>query len=579
MPAGIRRSKLAPSELLAHIGSKHALDWWVFAIFCVAALEAQLVFDVDRLGGAIELWLIVALAGLGIVWLCFWLARRFIRPMLTKNRPYLILTFFAFAGFLRGVLMHEVSTSLKLEDESQHLYRYIVAPIFTIVLLSTFAILVGTFRGYQASISELTKERARLRLASINLKSEIDKTHSALQSRIFGILGPALEELDNRLEAIKDRDSLTSAVNALKNTVDEVVRPLSHTVAQTNFEQLVLETNQSIKQDSRQQRYKLKVTLRPLWSALIAVMIGFGPSLVTNSTAWGGFVTIILGIIVFVVLAAINRITANRNFEIWQAGLITISAYTVSMLLFIMTSGLFATNPTITEQTQMVTLMTLLGVLMFAYELSSSYRERNLDSARKVNERFELLNSRLRRQVWLDHRRMAGILHGKVQGTLYAAAIRLNQTGEPNPFLIENVKSEIQQALGELSLENRQQHKFDAVLAEMFEMWEDLVHFDTQFEAAAIEALNASNEANECAIEVIREGINNAVRHGQAKKILIRIRLTSNHLVELLIINEGQLLPEQEAAGFGTSLISEYTHKWWRKSTDTGVELGAQVLL
>lgn len=579
MPSGIRRSKLKPSDLLEHIGSKHALDWWVFAIFCVAALEAQLVFDYDRLGGALELWALVAISGLSIIWLSFWLARKFLKPLLTKNRPYLILTFFAVAGFFRGVTMHEVSTALALEDESQHLYRYVVAPIFTIVLLSTFAILVGTFRGYQASIAELTKERARLRLASINLKSEIDKTHSALQSRIFGILGPALDELENRLEAIKDKKSLTSAVTALKNTVDDVVRPLSHNVAQTNFEQLVLETNQTISQDSRQQRYKLKVTLRPVWSALISVMIGFGPSLVSNSTAWGGFVTIILGLVIFSVLTSVNFLTKNQNFEIWQAGVITVAAHSLSMLLFIVLSGLFETNPTVTEQTQMMTLITLLGVLMFAYEWSASYRARNLESARKVNERFELLNSRLRRQVWLDHRRMASILHGQLQGTLYAAAIRLNQSGEPNPFLIENVKSEIQQALNELSVEARQDQRFEAVLGEILEMWEDVVDFKTQFDAEAIEALNKSSEANECAIEVIREGINNAVRHGGAKKISVSVKLASAQLVELRVVNEGQRLPEQEATGFGTSLISEYTHRWWRKSTETGVELGAQVLL
>lgn len=577
-----KRSKpsnsLGPQSLLSQIGSKHSLDWWVLALAAIPAIESQIGFDAYRLGGAFYKWAVTGLAGMAVLTAVFLLARKIVLPNLKTSRPFLVLSIYASAGLLRGIAIHEIAEAFALEDHSQRLYRYLIAPVFTTVLLSTFAIVVSSLRGYRDSLVSLSRDRARLRMASINLKSSLEKTRTELQTRILGVLEPAIAELERRLEAINDATSLRSALEALKNTVEDVVRPLSHDVAEANFEQLVMQTTETVSQDTRQQRFKLPVTLHPIWAASICGVIGLGPALVSRSASNSAMASLALALVMWLLLGSVNLVTRGKTFRLGASGFIYVASFTLGAGVFILASGLVNAYPSLAEQTQIIALVTLLGVVMFLFDWAEIYRTRNLSSARNVNSQFELLNSRLRRQVLLEHRRMAGVLHGQLQGALYAAAIRLNQSGQPNHFLIENLKSEIQQALAELTHKSTPGERFDVVLGQMISMWEDAVKFETVFEFGAMKALNKNRDAAECAIEVIREGINNAIKHGKATKITIELAMT-DVFIEVKLINDGATLPDDTKPGYGSEVLSEYTHKWWRRTSDNGVELGAQVLI
>lgn len=568
-----------PSQKLSIqlLSTRYSFDWWVFMLYCVPSLESQVVFDCGRLGGPIEAWLLVSVVSLGAAGILFTLFRILLVRDREKLNPYLVLVLFAAIGLVRGATIHEISHTFGLENDHQIYYRYLIAPLFSAVILGTIAMVISNWRLYQVSLRRLASERSKLRKATEQLQAELTSTYSNLQTQIVDVLTPAFEQLQKRIGEIKDSKSLFIAVEALKNTVDQVVRPLSHRVADVPTDDLI-EGNDSINNlDKKQFRYRVAIHFHPLWTAGISGMVSVGPAIVSKSATDAAAVVLYMMATVFATLSVANLIFGNRKFNVVVAGVITTATFLFSALLFISTSRFADADPTTLEAAQILTFTSLLGLTMFVLELAAAWRDQNLLDAQTANDKYVLLNARLRKQVWLTHRRMASILHGQIQGALYAAAIRLNQSGKPNEFLIENVKSEINQTLEMLNDEQKPENRFDVVLHQLFAMWEDVVLFETEFEVEAINALNADSAIAECAIEVIREGINNAIRHGNATRMKLTLGL-SGEFISVALFNNGKPLPETVSSGLGSSITTDFAFDWKLANVGDGVELNAKVL-
>jgi signal transduction histidine kinase len=90
--------------------------------------------------------------------------------------------------------------------------------------------------------------------------------------------------------------------------------------------------------------------------------------------------------------------------------------------------------------------------------------------------------------------------------------------------------------------------------------------------------LNANADAAECMPEVLREAVNNSVKHGGARNVSVEIDPKSRGLLSLVVINDGAPLEPQKIKGYGSNVLDELTHEWSIANTHRGVQLSALVV-
>jgi len=147
-------------------------------------------------------------------------------------------------------------------------------------------------------------------------------------------------------------------------------------------------------------------------------------------------------------------------------------------------------------------------------------------------------------------------LHGSVQATLQALALRLSRMQEINLVEIGQVLEQVRKALGRI--ENQEYlagQEFNSLLEELKELWDGTAAINWSITSGAKITLDQDLGLARCVFEVIRESVTNAVKHGSASALSIEISLKSNFLL-LRIANNG-VITDSGDVSFGSELMNQ----------------------
>ncbi|CAB4557365.1 unannotated protein [freshwater metagenome] len=188
-----------------------------------------------------------------------------------------------------------------------------------------------------------------------------------------------------------------------------------------------------------------------------------------------------------------------------------------------------------------------------------------------------IMNSQLRQEVWLNRRRIASILHGSVQSALYASAIRLAKTDTPSPEEVAAVQADISAAIKKLESTEGAEN-FAEVLEQIKTVWDGALEIELPSIGVEIqEKLDANPVASACAAEVVREAVSNAAKHGKAEHVVIALEQTGPNLLGITVTNDGQPLPAEIEAGYGSSILDEVAFSWQLENRGGYTVLGAAI--
>jgi hypothetical protein len=157
-------------HLVSAIGSKEALSWWVPAGFLTAAIESSIVFDRNRLGGPFSVWVVVGAIGYIATLIIFGIGRLVIKPTETKLFAVQVLILYTTIAFVRAIVLHFTALAFGYSSAEDLTYRVVTAPLYVNSVMMVFAVAVSNVKRYQVSVAELSAERVKLQLASVNLK-------------------------------------------------------------------------------------------------------------------------------------------------------------------------------------------------------------------------------------------------------------------------------------------------------------------------------------------------------------------------------------------------------------------------
>lgn len=190
--------------------------------------------------------------------------------------------------------------------------------------------------------------------------------------------------------------------------------------------------------------------------------------------------------------------------------------------------------------------------------------------------------ARVGQVLWFQQKKLARALHGPVQSSITAAAIRMDAVvragGDPEPLLPE-VRASIVDSLGLLSATPDSVTSLQLSTDRLIGTWEGVAHVQVGIEQETHALLMADPIAETCVADALNEAVSNAVRHGGADRVdvLITCQLsTTDGVVLLCVEDDGPESIDRTKKGLGSQILDETSVAWSLDQLDEGHILNAE---
>ena len=463
------------------------------------------------------------------------------RNVANKPQPVLMLGWFAVAGLVRGASVAWMFENFGITQSADYFERMRSGAVLVLVWFAVSAVMVDGFETYSKSFRELSTQ--------LSARKELrDAGQAKLQQRISDLVSQVRLTLSEALQA-------GTSSSDMHRAVDELVRPLAHDLDR----KAVLET--APKKEIRK-RIKLLPVVRtalyetpynPGWTALMAV------TGTLSSRIWtSGFLAVLdsvaMGLVIWAVFRLARRLTL---FGAWVPVIWFVTGVLVAVAGSLITTG----------SVQFTSGLLLFSVNIFAPAMIVSLigafdrnAKKNLDALREVIAELEWETHSLEQRTWVEQRRLARFVHSELQSRIRAFALRMDLAARmPTDAEISELKAECEVALST----GNEQRAFDLFMEDIAELWQGLMEIRFSDSIAAITALRSDSYATAVAIEICREGIGNAAKHGKASKVELSLAVEEEPFgnLHIEIRNQG-VEPANRELGFGLRMIEELATNW-----------------
>jgi len=547
-------------RLLNQIGSRYALSNQVLVFFLLPAYGTGLIFESIRLETNFIERFVVATAGYLATITVLILARTLIANREVKSRPGYVLGAFLLSGLARGVAILGLDVLTGQHQPGEELFRLLGGPIFTFVTLTVSAVLASNYQRHRESLAALADERYRLQLRSASIRAKVQIQREELLEKVRNLLDPAIARIQSTLTG----KSSTEAIESLKSTVDDVVRPLSLEVAEASDELEAESGSAEIREKAPiPKRIMLGEFLVPLWAALITSIVIVPAAFLIETPLNALVVLASVFFSIFVILGAIQLATIKVPVHPAVAAVLVAIFYATSLTPFYALVPAMGWN----VQTEQIHALLLFGAIVggttFAAQFAQLQRKATTEKLAAVNQQLEILNASLRQELWLNRRRTASVLHGPVQAALFASAMKLSQAEQPTPELVAEVEGDIQAAIEKLNNpSNLEGADITMLLNQIIEIWSDAAKIAIEIPKELEDSITRQPLASEALIEISREFITNSIKHGKASKVSLRVYRLDGLRIAIEVLDDGQGLPPGAKPGFGSKLLTELSLSW-----------------
>lgn len=563
-----------PKRFLA-FGEPTSLNWRTHLIFSVPAFLAAGFFDFDRLGGSPSLWVALAALGYAATVLSIELQSLILRKRLWKKpHPFVVVGILIVAGLVRGLTIFYLGRLFDLVPEEDLLYRATGAPIFVVSLYFIADLMISSFVQHRSQLQKLEAQKSQLVRSRDGFEMELRRLDEAQRSRVRELVAPSIWELQKHLSP--QNKNVQDAIFELKSLNEEVVRPLSHQYASTQ-EAAELGTAELSQIGTAKPRGIPKyINIRKALDPLLFVMTTSVISFSAQNAALGlqGALQVI-GFVIAVVLlgfAGFRLIVGKANYRTSTAIGLTLYfgigwggfAGWLAQQFGLAATGLFAVQTSL-----FVALNLIFTLLIGAFQQE---RNKSLTELTKTLEDLRVLNSRLRQRAWLSRKSLAMELHGSIQGTLQSVAAKLAKMKNPTDKELDSILSQIREAFERVGSEDYLAGKtLTSLLDDLILLWDGALDVQIELDPEAQTYLDQDQAAARVVLELCREAVTNAAKHGHAEQVKIQIYRDQEFLI-FTAFNDGIRMTE-ENKGRGIDLYSEVSHRFALTNVEDGVKL------
>lgn len=544
----------------------------VLMAFLAAAVLSSLFIEVIATSGPVVSWLAVsAMSTLAVVGLLVLLRRAVHRHWPDGPGPWRAVGIYVAAGALRGLMMWAAAESLGLATSVGLVSRVLQSAVWSLAVMGCASILITRQDDHRRLMDALARRQQELTALEASLDQRIKQTHEELVEQVQDELAPTLAQLRSELDALaQSADSVPGgAVEEFRKAVADVVRPLSRTLVEPVEPHAVVPERAPQAPPPRAGPIPAAKIVAPGASTVLALVL----TLLTFANAPGDYraaaVPVRLALLSASLWLSLHGVRWIAQKTHWRATspvlLGSLAAVYVAVAVLVgsftreVTSG-FAW-PTAAVPAVAFAFTTLAPwSISAALALQSLAQKAELHSAETVAE-LERLTAVLRRELWHERRRLALTVHGPIQSALVAAAVTMSRPGF-SADQIPSLAATLDQALTHIDRSAGPPPPVRAAVRDLAALWVESARVEVETTDEVAEAIDADDALRAVVIEVMREGVSNAIRHGDADSIDISFVRREIGAITVCVEDDGDGAPNRIEWGLGSAMFDEVALEW-----------------
>ena len=569
------------SSLWYLLGLRSSLGFRVIGLFIIPSALSPLFIDRGTYGGSYFLWFgLIALAHLS-----FSIALLISRQIIHGNRkheshPVKTLIAFFIGQSVRGLVLGFSVVNLGFTDDPQLSFRIVSGGIFISVILSIVAISVAVYDIHSNLVRDLETRTIELESIRESMEDRLQVAEDNLRTFAVQTISPRITEIDGQLAALKSGGDKGLALKQLQDYVDDELRPFSHQIARDSLSSFV---SNSTKQDVRQFRIPRHVnvanSVRPFVSTLLfeVTLVAAAQRTMTVVEVLPATLFTTLFFVSYFVL--IRKIFAGQELASLPGTIVGLTFFAIVGPLSLTISELLGLAIPDHIKIAVIFIGLIFGSVNFGFTLLTSQRTELANQLGEAIEQLGSVVSILRQREWIVRRRVSYVMHGSLQSSLNAAVLKLGASSNPSGEMIDQIRSEISQALDRIWQDRSDDYSFAKAQQEITNVWEGTVQVNWKLADGVSQALDTNPTTAECLGEVVREAVSNASRHGGADLVKIQISIEDKRVL-VTVLDNGSSTNTEKTQGLGSELMSDVCSYWsLDPNPGGGMTLRAKLLL
>jgi two-component sensor histidine kinase len=551
-------------RILSLATDRRVISWPVISVCAVLSVLIHLAPN----GGTVEgsVWVRIAAAivaylpALGVIALAAQLTKNWSRRRLATA---VMLVSFFLGGALRGVVLAVAFYSLHMASSLNLDFRIPGSAI-------PFGLAIAA-----ATYAASALDESKTRIASLHaLEEELNQAVTDSYGRESQLREKALSRIEESVSAELARVGSiveTTTVDELRSLAADVVRPLSHRLAER--------IPQWRASDQRPARIRWRdilgqirpeLSLRPTLLTVLVVATGltafvyfFGAA---NAIPLILCSAVLLYGSIWVLQLVSRRLNAISNWilrAVVMTALLMIAAIPAGLVGDLIVHN--APDPTFLFRAGLI----LVPIFGWFIALGGAAQAESLRVEDQINEginRLSWLKARLNLINWHEQGEFARVLHGPVQSAINKGIIRLGQSpsGISPADILKDVRTEIDRALEPTLRWEGQAKAFEDLCRELAQTWAEVCQIDLSLSPGAKHALASDAPCATLCWDIVHESCSNAIRHGGASWISIRVSEPAERELPLEVIDNGTPAESSAQPGLGSSMLDACSLRWNR---------------
>lgn len=439
------------------------------------------------------------------------------------------------------------------------------------------------------AIAALLAEQERLRRLAESMDAELLRTERELRAEARTLLDPTITEISSLLQGEISTQAATEVSAHITEVVREVVRPTSHDLARTRV--IALEESTPVEPTRLRpwsDRMDVTTAIHPVWVLVLCWLIVVPVLLViplfavTIESVVG--IWLVASVLFGLFLAGLRRLWPRRlrTMRIGSALVVLTVIYLAFNIVVQWWIGRLSGIGDLTGSWERgagigLALKVAVAMIVSVVAMLAEHGQQNRALLEEVNRELEGLIARLRRETWLLHRSVSLAVHGPLQSALISTAMRLSSPDRTEAS-VADARRRLDTALAAIEQDRRDVPSIDEALTDLRGLWHEMVTIESSIDSLVGERLAGDAGLRQCVIEICREAISNAIRHGQATEISIDIS-TSEEAVLIRALDNGSGLDDVLIAGLGMEMLDDTCLRWSLRPRGVGgAELTALVV-
>lgn len=580
-----------PRRAWLDAGRAEFLSAPVLLAFLVWALASTIYFEVIATGDALLPRLSASLLSSLVVLMLLTLVARHSRNRWPDGPgPWRALGIYLAAGALRGLLLGVNAAVLGLTSPIELLPRIGYSAAWSVAVMGCMSVVAARRAAHRRLMKGLERRQHELLTLQSTLGERIEQTHRDLVRQVQEELGPTLTQLRSDLDIFTHSTNapVDDVVDRFRTAVANVVRPLSRTLAEPQDDQAVTLSASPLPWRARNvERIPVARTIAPVTSAIVVLVLlallalGVAPGLYRPDD-------VPVRVTIFVVslwlgLMAVRWLVSRVQLRATlPTFIVTLSATYVALAVLVgNVTRLVIPDQVPASMTFPALAATLAALAPLAVSVAIAFqtlaRNAELERAETVAE-LEGLTAVLRRELWRERRRLALTVHGPIQSALVAAAVTMSRPGftaEDVPGLVDT----LDQAMAHINRTAGPQPAIDAASRDLVALWTDSAAVTITMTPNVAATIDLDEALRAVVIEVLREGVSNAIRHGAADTITADVNRPARGILRLSIEDDGDGPPLAATPGLGSAMLDEVALTWSLRRTDAITRLDVDLAL